>query len=74
MDKAQFDIALQNFESTAKDIAVFAPKGSLQKNVTLPSKLSAKGSFKGTMHSFLTDLALQSSFGSAKVKASSIKV
>jgi len=69
MDKAQFDIALQNFESTAKDIAVFAPKGSLPKNVTLPSKLSAKGSFKGTMHSFLTDLALQSSFGSAKVKA-----
>lgn len=69
VDQARFDIAIQNFESSAQDIKQFAPKGSLPSNLSLPNQLSGKGSFKGTMHSFFTDVVLNSSFGKAKVKA-----
>jgi hypothetical protein len=69
VDQARFDIAIQNFESSAQDIKQFAPKGSLPSNLSLPNQLSGKGSFKGTIHSFFTDVVLNSSFGKAKVKA-----
>jgi hypothetical protein len=69
VDQARFDIAIQNFESSAQDIKEFAPKGSLPSNLSLPNQLSGKGSFKGTIHSFFTDVVLNSSFGKAKVKA-----
>lgn len=70
VNQARFDIALQNFESSAQDIKQLAPKGSLPSNLSLPNQLNAKGTFKGTIHSFFTDVVLNSSFGKAKVKAS----
>ncbi|TAF71686.1 MAG: translocation/assembly module TamB, partial [Flavobacterium sp.] len=69
VDQARFDIAIQNFESSAQDIKQFSPKGSLPSNLSLPNQLSGKGSFKGTIYSFFTDVVLNSSFGKAKVKA-----
>ncbi|MGL5111430.1 MAG: translocation/assembly module TamB domain-containing protein [Flavobacterium sp.] len=69
VDKAKFDITLQNFETSAQDITQFAPKGSLPKTISLPKQLSGKATFKGSFNSFFTDVSLQSSFGQAKVKA-----
>jgi hypothetical protein len=35
----------------------------------LPASFNAKGTFKGTINNFSTDLILESSFGPAKMKA-----
>jgi autotransporter translocation and assembly factor TamB len=35
----------------------------------LPASFNAKGTFKGTINNFSTDLILESSFGPAKLKA-----
>ncbi len=69
VEKAYFDLNIKNFQSTAKDINAFIPKGTLPTNIQLPSTFAAKGFFKGGINNFNTNLALASSFGSAKIKA-----
>lgn len=66
---AYFDMNIREFKSTAKDINMFVPAGTIPNNIQLPSALSAKVKFKGTLKNFDTDLNLASSFGNAKVKA-----
>ena len=65
---AHYDVAIRNFESTARDINSFLPKGTLPNTIQLPSQMSAQGTFNGTLNDFFTDLSLNSSFGSAKFK------
>lgn len=65
---AYFDIAIRDFRSGAKDINGFVPAGSLPENIQLPAQLALKGTFKGTIQNFNTNLALNSSYGNAKVK------
>ncbi|HET8828963.1 MAG TPA: translocation/assembly module TamB domain-containing protein [Pelobium sp.] len=69
VEKAYFDLNIKNFQSTAKDINAFIPKGTLPANIQLPSTFAARGFFKGGINNFNTNLALASSFGSAKIKA-----
>lgn len=69
MKKAHFDLAIHHFSSNSKDINSFVPKGSIPSSVQLPSQFNAKGTFKGTMDYFNTNMNLQSSFGNAKIKA-----
>ena len=69
MKKAYFDLNIKNLESSSKDVAQFVPKGTIPSNIQLPSKFNTKGTFKGTMNNFATDLKLVSSFGNAKIKA-----
>ncbi|WP_396192703.1 translocation/assembly module TamB domain-containing protein [Flavobacterium sp.] len=69
MKKAYFDLNIKNLESSSKDVAQFVPKGTIPNNIQLPSKFNTKGTFKGTMNNFATDLKLVSSFGNAKIKA-----
>jgi hypothetical protein len=46
----------------------FCPK-KLLNSINLPASFNAKGTFKGTINNFSTDLILESSFGPAKMKA-----
>lgn len=66
--KAYFNLNIKKFESSAKDIKQFVPKGTLPKTIQLPALLAAKGIFKGTIAHFLTNMSLTSSFGNAKIK------
>ncbi|AXB56734.1 translocation/assembly module TamB domain-containing protein [Flavobacterium fluviale] len=67
--KAYYDLNIKNISSTAKDINMFVPAGTIPKNIQLPSQLNLQGKFKGSVQNFKTNLALKSSFGNAKVDA-----
>ena len=69
MKKAYFDLNIKNLESSSKDVAQFVPKGTIPSNIQLPANFNTKGTFKGTINNFATDLKLVSSFGNAKIKA-----
>lgn len=66
---AYFDMNVREFKSTAKDVNMFVPAGTLPASIELPEVFAAKATFKGTLNNFNTNLALTSSFGNAKVKA-----
>lgn len=67
--KAYFDLKIKDFQSGSKDISEFVPKGTIPNSIQLPSKFSTKGTIKGTIANFNTDMNLVSSFGNAKIKA-----
>lgn len=67
--KAYYDLDIKKLSSTSKDIYGFVPAGTIPKNIQLPSQLSLQGKFKGSVQNFKTNLALNSSFGNAKVDA-----
>ncbi|WJS96589.1 translocation/assembly module TamB [Flavobacterium johnsoniae] len=67
--KAYYDLNIKKISSTAKDINMFVPAGTIPKNIQIPSQLSLQGKFKGSVQNFKTNLALNSSFGNAKVDA-----
>jgi hypothetical protein len=68
-DKAYFDFDIKELVSTAKDVNDFLPKETILNSINLPASFNAKGTFKGTINNFSTDLILESSFGPAKMKA-----
>ncbi|KQO33856.1 hypothetical protein ASF10_17550 [Flavobacterium sp. Leaf82] len=65
--KAYYDLDIKKVSSTSKDIYSFIPAGTIPKNIQLPSQLNLQGKFKGSVQNFKTNLALNSSFGNAKV-------
>lgn len=67
--KAYFDLDIKDFQSGSKDLNEFLPKETIPNTIQLPSQLSVKGTFKGTIDNFNTDMSLLSSFGDAKIKA-----
>ncbi|MDA6069118.1 translocation/assembly module TamB [Flavobacterium sp. AC] len=67
--KAYYDLDIKKISSTSKDINTFVPAGTIPKNIQLPSQLNLQGKFKGSVQNFKTNLALNSSFGNAKVDA-----
>ncbi|NRT12122.1 translocation/assembly module TamB [Flavobacterium sp. 14A] len=69
VDKAYFDLDIKDVKTTSKDIAAFTPKGTIPASIQLPSQMNLKGTFKGTITNFNTNLALGSSYGNAKVNA-----
>ncbi|RDI56175.1 translocation/assembly module TamB [Flavobacterium glaciei] len=69
VNKAYFDLNIQDLQSGSKDIVGFLPKQTIPNSIQLPSKFSAKGTFRGTIANFNTDMNIASSFGNAKIKA-----
>jgi len=67
--KAYYDLDIKKLSSTSKDIYSFVPAGTIPKNIQLPSQLNLSGKFKGSVRNFKTNLALNSSFGNAKIDA-----
>lgn len=69
MEKAKFDVLINQFQSTASDILTFVPPNTIPNTIQLPETFSLNGNFKGMINDFTTDLNLKSSFGEAKVAA-----
>lgn len=69
VNKAYFDLKIKNLETSSKDVSQFVPKGTIPSTIQLPSTFNTKGTFKGTINNFATNLNLVSSFGNAKIKA-----
>lgn len=67
--KTYYDLDIKKLSSTSKDIYSFVPAGTIPKNIQLPSQLNLSGKFKGSVQNFKTNLALNSSFGNAKIDA-----
>ena len=65
--KAYYDLDIKKLSSTSKDVISFAPTESIPNSIQLPSQFNVQGKFKGSMQNFKTNLALNSSFGNAKV-------
>ncbi|MBC7747984.1 MAG: translocation/assembly module TamB domain-containing protein [Methylotenera sp.] len=68
INKTYFDLNIKELQSGAKDFVGFLPKGTIPNSIQLPSQFSAKGTFKGTITDFNTNMNLISSFGNAKIK------
>lgn len=68
-EKMNFDVVINDFETTSKDINGFVPAGTIPATIALPSILSLNGTAKGNAKNFDTNLNLNSSYGNAKVKA-----
>ncbi|MBV8390926.1 MAG: translocation/assembly module TamB domain-containing protein [Mucilaginibacter sp.] len=69
MNNAYFDVTINDFNTSSTDLAKVVPAGIIPSNVTVPENMNLKGSFKGSMTSFNTKLALISSLGNADVNA-----
>jgi hypothetical protein len=65
--KAYYDLDIKKFSSTSKDVLSFIPAGTIPNNIQLPSQFTIQGKFKGSIQNFKTNLALNSSFGNAKI-------
>ncbi len=63
VDKAFFDLDIKDFSTTGRDIARLAPAGTLPASIRIPESLGLKGTFKGSIKNFNTNLALRSSYG-----------
>lgn len=68
LKKANFDLVIKDLKSSSNDLNTFIPKGTIPNSIQIPSQFSAKGTFKGTIDNFYTNLNLFSSSGNAKIK------
>jgi hypothetical protein len=66
---AYYNLKIKNLQSNAKDVNNILPKGTVSNSIQLPSQFTTKGTFKGTMSNFKTNLNIISSYGNAKIKA-----
>ncbi|MVN20867.1 translocation/assembly module TamB domain-containing protein [Mucilaginibacter arboris] len=64
VNKAYFDLNIKDFSTTGSDIARLAPAGSIPSSIRIPESLGLKGTFKGSIKNFNTNMALRSSYGS----------
>lgn len=69
VEKAYFDLTIKDFRTTRTDIARLVPKGTIPPNVSVPENMDLKGTFKGTMKTFNTKMALRSSYGAVDLVA-----
>jgi len=68
-ETAYYNLNIRNFRTTARDLNIFLPPGTIPDSITLPESFSATGNFRGTATSFNTNLNLRSSSGNALVDA-----
>lgn len=66
--KAVYNINIDQFKTTAKDINSLLPAGTIPSNIRIPNTINAKGYFKGSADQFNTQLQLNTSNGNAFVK------
>jgi len=69
VNKAYFDVKLDDFNTSSADIAKLAPAGSIPSSVSIPANMNLKGNFKGGVYNFNTALHLRSSYGAIDLLA-----
>lgn len=70
VNKAYFDVTLNDFKTTHADLAKVVPAGMMPSSVSIPNDLDLKGTFKGGISNFNTKLGLRSSYGAVDLTAS----
>ncbi|MFD0700958.1 translocation/assembly module TamB domain-containing protein [Myroides pelagicus] len=68
-NKAYLDLQLKDILTTATDVQVLAPKGSMPEEISIPSKMSLKGFVRGTMKDVTSQMALKTSLGDVDLSA-----
>ncbi|GEO10899.1 translocation/assembly module TamB domain-containing protein [Segetibacter aerophilus] len=61
------DISINRFNTTRGEIMALSPAGTIPKNITIPETIALRGRIKGGMKNLATDLAVNTSLGSAKL-------
>ena len=67
--KTYLDLNIKKLYVTKGDILVAAPKKSIPPSIELPNVIDAKGTFKGSMTDFNTNLNIQTDMGGANIIA-----
>ena len=67
--KAYFDLDIVDLRSSAKDLNALVPPGVIPNTIAIPKTAQLKGTFKGGIDSFQTNLKLHSSSGSVSLVA-----
>ncbi len=67
---AYYDVTINQFTSTKKDILSITPPNTIPSTVNLPDKFALSGFFKGGMKSFITKLGLKTNKGNVTVDGS----
>ncbi|WP_396157511.1 translocation/assembly module TamB domain-containing protein [Flavobacterium sp.] len=67
-EKAYYDLNIKNFQSNSNDFYSFLPKNTIPNNIQLPSKLTVRGTFKGTIKNFITNMTFATSSGNGAIK------
>ncbi len=68
--RAYYDVTINQFTSTKKDILSITPPKTIPDNVNLPDRFALSGFFKGGMKSFITKLGLKTNKGNVTVDGS----
>lgn len=69
MDKARFNVRLNEFRSGSADINRLVSVGTIPSNIRVPASFNLTGTFKGGLTDFNTNLFLNTSYGSARAIA-----
>ncbi len=68
-ENAYYNLNIRNLRTTARDLDIFLPPGTIPDSITLPESFTATGNFRGTATNFNTNLDIRSSSGNAVVDA-----
>lgn len=69
MNKLFLDLKLNKVHITKSDLLALIPKKSLPPSIDLPNVINAKGTFKGSITNFNTNINVKTDLGSADLKA-----
>lgn len=72
--KIYADLVINKFQTSRQDILGFLPKNTLPSNITLPESIAASGFVKGGMNDLHTDLAVNTTLGSARANGTLINI
>ncbi len=67
VEKAVFDLNIDQFHTHSSDILALIPKGTLPATISLPKDIQVRGRFQGNIREFVADLDFNTSFGKAMI-------
>jgi translocation and assembly module TamB len=68
MKKMQADLVIKDISSSARDMRMLLPAGTIPDNITFPSQFNISGKLNGTEKNLRADLLLNTTLGSASFK------
>ncbi|GAA4336847.1 hypothetical protein GCM10023149_45960 [Mucilaginibacter gynuensis] len=69
VEKSYFDVNLKEFNTNRNDINKLVDASMIPPTVSIPANINLKGTFKGSMKTFNTKMALRSSYGAVDLTA-----
>ena len=69
VNKAYFDLTIADFNTSSSDINKLVAPGMIPASVSIPANMNLKGTFKGGIANFNTNMKLRSSYGAVDLVA-----